>query len=136
MYEVKATIMEAFERFSVIECAADPWRFESALLELVDLGYPMTEYPTGAIQRMTQGSQAMFDAIIDGRISHTGDPALTRHFRNAVLREDARGGARITKDRRGSTKKIDCAIAAIIAHHRAVAWRDEGATVEAQLLVL
>jgi len=62
--------------------------------------------------------------------------ALVRHFRNAVLREDSRGGARITKDRRGSTKKIDAAIAAIIAHHRAVAWRDEGATVEAQLLVL
>ena len=78
----------------------------------------------------------MFDAIIDGRITHTGDPALVRHFRNAVLREDSRGGARITKDRRGSTKKIDAAIAAIIAHHRAVAWRDEGATVEAQLLVL
>ena len=136
MDEVKATIIEAFEKFTVAECAADPWRFESALLELVDLGYPMTEYPTGAVQRMTQGSQAMFDAIIDGRITHTGDPALVRHFRNAVLREDARGGARITKDRRGSTKKIDLAIASIIAHHRAVAWREEDAPAEAQLLVL
>jgi len=78
----------------------------------------------------------MFDAITDGVVTHTGDPALVRHFRNAILREDSRGGARITKDRRGSTKKIDAAVAAIIAHHRAVAWREEDAPAEAQLLVL
>ena len=75
-------------------------------------------------------------AISDAEVSHTGDPALVRHFRNAVLREDSRGGARITKDRRGSVKKIDAAVAAIIAHHRAISWRDEGAASEAQLLVL
>jgi len=52
-----------------------------------------------------------------------------------VLREDARG-ARVTKDRRGSTRKIDAAVAAIIAHHRAVSWREVEAPAEPQLLVL
>ena len=134
--DVKACIVEAFQRFTVVECAADPWRFEQSLAQLAEEGYPIVEFPTGSIQRMTQASQSMFDAITDGHLSHTGDPALVRHFRNAVLREDARGGARITKDRRGSTKKIDAAIASIIAHHRSVAWRDEDAPAEAQLLVL
>ena len=134
--EVKACIVEAFEKFTVVECAADPWRFEQSLAELADEGYPIIEFPTGSIQRMTAATQAMFDAISDAEVSHTGDPALVRHFRNAVLREDSRGGARITKDRRGSVKKIDAAVAAIIAHHRAISWRDEGAASEAQLLVL
>ena len=120
----------------MVECAADPWRFEQSLAELADEGYPIVEFPTGSIQRMTAATQVMFDAISDAEVSHTGDPALVRHFRNAVLREDSRGGARITKDRRGSVKKIDAAVAAIIAHHRAISWRDEGAASEAQLLVL
>ena len=123
VHEVYSTITDAFEKFSVVELAADPWRFEQSLASLAEEGYPVVEFPTGSVQRMTQATQAMFDAVIDGRLSHSGDPALIRHFSNAVLREDARG-ARVTKDRRGSTRKIDAAVAAIIAHHRAVSWRE------------
>lgn len=135
IHEVYSTITDAFERFTVVELAADPWRFEQSLASLAEEGYPVVEFPTGSVQRMTQATQAMFDAVIDGRLSHNGDPALTRHFSNAVLREDARG-ARVTKDRRGSTRKIDAAVASIIAHHRAVTWREEDAPAEAELLVL
>ena len=134
VHEVYSTITDAFEKFSVVELAADPWRFEQSLASLAEEGYPVVEFPTGSVQRMTQATQAMFDAVIDGRLSHSGDPALIRHFSNAVLREDARG-ARVTKDRRGSTRKIDAAVAAIIAHHRACAWREEDMN-EPQLLVL
>ena len=135
IHEVYSTITDAFERFTVVELAADPWRFEQSLANLAEEGYPVVEFPTGSVQRMTQATQAMFDAVIDGRLSHNGDPALTRHFSNAVLREDARG-ARVTKDRRGSTRKIDAAVAAIIAHHRAVTWREEEAPTQAEMLVL
>lgn len=135
VHEVYSTITDAFEKFSVVELAADPWRFEQSLASLAEEGYPVVEFPTGSVQRMTQATQAMFDAVIDGRLSHSGDPALIRHFSNAVLREDARG-ARVTKDRRGSTRKIDAAVAAIIAHHRAVSWREVEAPAEPQLLVL
>jgi len=135
VHEVYSTITDAFEKFSVVELAADPWRFEQSLASLAEEGYPVVEFPTGSVQRMTQATQAMFDAVIDGRLSHSGDPALIRHFSNAVLREDARG-ARVTKDRRGSTRKIDAAVAAIIAHHRAAVWREVEAPAEPQLLVL
>ena len=66
--------------------------------------------------------------------SHDGSPQLVRHFRNAVLREDARG-SRITKERRGSVNKIDLAVASLIGLSRACAWREEDLT-EPQLLVL
>ena len=85
---------------------------------------------------MTQATQLAYDKINDGEISHTGDPALIRHFNNAVLREDPKRGSRITKERKGSSKKIDAAVAAIIALHRATFYQEADAPPEAQLLVL
>jgi len=134
IHEVKESIYSAFDKYSVALMAADPWRFEETLQNLSEEGYPILEFPTGSVQRMTQATQALYDAITDETISHNGDPAMNRHFSNAILREDARG-ARITKDRRGSTKKIDIAVASLIAYHTALTWRDEDIT-EPQMLVL
>ncbi len=133
--EVRATIEEAFDKYTVVELAADPWRFEQTLAELSESGYAVTEFSTNSVQRMTQATQLAYDAIIGGDITHTGDPSLIRHFANAVLREDPRRGSRLTKDRKGSTRKIDLCIASIIALHRAAFWRDE-APPQTQLLVL
>ena len=133
--EVRATIEEAFDKFTVAELAADPWRFESTLAELSEEGHPVVEFSTNSVQRMTQATQLAYDAIIGGDITHTGDPALVRHFANAVLRSDPRRGDRLTKDRKGSTRKIDLCIASIIALHRAAFWRDE-APPQSQLLVI
>ena len=63
------------------------------------------------------------------------NPALVRHFGNAILREDARG-SRITKNHKGSSRKIDAAVASLIAYHRAAVWREVEAPAEPQLLVL
>ena len=70
-----------------------------------------------------------------GHLSHNGDPALVRHFSNAILREDHRG-SRSTKTNKTSSRKIDCAVASLIAHHRAAVWREVEAPAEPQLLVL
>ena len=137
VHEVYGEIVEAFDRFNVVELAADPWRFEQSLASL-DEEFPdrVVQFNTGSAQRMTQATVAMFEAIVDGRLSHNGDPALVRHFGNAILREDNRGGSRITKNHKGSTRKIDAAVASLIAHHRAAVWREVEAPAEPQLLVL
>ena len=135
VHEVYAEIVEAFDRFNVVELAADPWRFEQSLASLADEGYPVVEFPTGSVQRMTQATIAMYEAIVDERLSHNGDPALVRHFGNAILREDARG-SRITKTSKASVRKIDLAVASLIAYHRAAVWREVEAPAEPQLLVL
>jgi phage terminase large subunit-like protein len=107
-------------------------------LASLDEAFPdrVVQFNTGSAQRMTQATVAMFEAIVDGRLSHNGDPALVRHFGNAILREDNRGGSRITKNHKGSTRKIDAAVASLIAHHRAAVWREVEAPAEPQLLVL
>ena len=46
--------------------------------------------------------------------------AAARHIGNAVLREDARG-ARLAKERKGSPRMIDAAVASVLAHDRAAA---------------
>ena len=136
IHELKDTILEACERFKVVEIACDPWRLEETLANLAEMGLPVVEFSTNSIQRMTQATQLCYDKIIAGEISHTGDPALIRHFNNAVLREDPKRGSRLTKERKGSSKKIDAAIAAIIALHRATFYQEADAPPEAQLLVL
>jgi len=61
---------------------------------------------------------------MDENLTHNGDPVMARHVANCVLKMDSRG-ARITKDYRSSSKHIDVAVAAVMAHHRAKLWRDE-----------
>ena len=136
IHELKDTILEACERFSVVEIACDPWRLEETLANLAEMGLPVVEFSTNSVQRMTQATQLAFDKIINGELSHDGDPALIRHFNNAVLREDPKRGSRLTKERKGSHKKIDGAIASIIALHRATFYQEADAPPEAQLLVL
>lgn len=133
--DVKKTIEEAFRAYTVKELAADPWRFEETLSGLMDLGYPVVDFPTNVVARMVPATQSFYQAVMDGTVSHDGNPMLARHMQNAVLREDARG-ARITKARKNSKRHIDLAVAAIVAHHRAMHWNEPAPAREAQLLIL
>lgn len=122
--EVKEALRSAFRTYRVRELAADPYRFEQTLQDLADEGLPIVEYPTNAVARMVPATTAFYEGVMQGTLSHDGNPALARHIGNAVLKEDARGG-RITKVYKTSTRHIDLAVAAVIAHHRAKVWRDD-----------
>ena len=135
--DVMRTIREATEKYNVIEIACDPWRWELVLYQLSEEGLPIVEYPTNAIARATQATQALYDSISDQKVTFPQDqPALKRHFENAILREDHRG-ARLSKPGQRHPMKIDLAIASMIAHHRAHARREEEPEyVEPQLLIV
>jgi hypothetical protein len=47
-------------------------------------------------------------------LTHSGDPDLARHVGNAVVRNDSRGH-RIVKEHKDSTRRIDLAVAAVMA---------------------
>ena len=133
--DVQEAIREACRRFDVVEVIADPYRFELALQELSDEGFPIVEFPTNALKRMIPATASFYEAVMNDEVTHDGSPALARHLSNAVLKEDAKG-ARITKEYRTSKRFIDLAVAAVIAHHRARQWRDAAPKSESQLLVL
>lgn len=132
--EVKEAIRQACRTYRVREIPADPFRFEQSLMDLVEEGFPVAEYPTNSLARMVPATQGFYDAVMDAKFTHDGNPILARHIGNAVLKEDAKG-ARITKAYRSSRKHIDAAVAAVVARHRATQFTDETAA-EPQLLVL
>ena len=47
-------------------------------------------------------------------LTHSGDPDLARHVGNAVVKNDSRGH-RIVKEHKDSTRRIDLAVAAVMA---------------------
>lgn len=134
VWEVEDAIREACQRYAVREVAADPFRFEQTLVKLGEEGLPITEYRSNSLALIIPATQMFYEAVMDERLSHSADPALARHIANAVLKVDARG-ARITKEYRSSSRHIDLAVAAVIAFHRAVAWRDD-APGDPQLIVI
>jgi phage terminase large subunit-like protein len=117
--DVEAAIRAACRLWRVLEIAADPFRWARSLQLLEGEGLPVMEYPQSP-GRMTPATARFYEAVVNGALTHSGDSRLARHIGNAVLREDARG-ARLAKERRDSPRRIDAAVAAVMAHDRAAA---------------
>lgn len=119
--EVTSTIASAFDRWDVVELAADPWGWRSELEEWgAAHGDRVVEWNTAYARRMAPATDRFYAAVMEDHVTHDGDPILAAHMGNAVAKSTALGDL-ITKDRRGSTRKIDAAVAAIVAYDRA-AW--------------
>jgi phage terminase large subunit-like protein len=117
--DVEAAIRAACRRWRVLEIAADPFRWARSLQLLDGENLPVLEYPQSP-GRMTPATARFYEAVVNGQLTHSGDSRLARHVGNAVLREDARG-ARLAKERKDSPRRIDAAVAAVMAHDRAAA---------------
>jgi phage terminase large subunit-like protein len=117
--DVEQAIRQACRRWRVLEIAADPFRWARSLQLLDGEGLPILEYPQSP-GRMTPATSRFYEAVVNGQLTHSGDSRLARHVGNAILREDARG-ARLAKERKDSPRRIDAAVAAVMAHDRAAA---------------
>jgi phage terminase large subunit-like protein len=117
--DVEEKIRQACRRWRVLEIAADPFRWARSLQLLDGEGLPILEYPQSP-GRMSPATARLYEAIINQQMTHSGDTRLARHIGNAILREDARG-ARLAKERKDSPRRIDAAVAAVMAHDRAAA---------------
>jgi len=117
--DVENAIRQACRRWRVLEIAADPFRWARSLQLLEGEGLPVMEYPQSP-GRMTPATARFYEAVVNGALTHSGDSRLARHVGNAVLRDDARG-ARLAKERKDSPRRIDAAVAAVMAHDRAAA---------------
>jgi phage terminase large subunit-like protein len=117
--DVENAIRQACRRWRVLEIAADPFRWARSLQLLDGEGLPVLEYPQSP-GRMSPATARFYEAVVNGQLTHSGDSRLARHIGNAVLREDSRG-ARLAKERKDSPRRIDAAVAAVMAHDRAAA---------------
>ena len=104
---------------NVVEIACDPFRWQRSMEALQDRGLPLLEFPSASPSRMTKACAKVFDAVLEKRLVHDGNPTLARHLDNAVTKVD-NIGVRIVKDKRESPRKIDAAVAMVIAVDRAL----------------
>jgi phage terminase large subunit-like protein len=115
--EVEQTIMDFCQKHTVKEIACDPFRWQRSMEFLENQGLPVVAFPQSP-QRMIKACAKFYDAVADGRIVHDGDPLLARHIGNTAVKLTP-AGPHIKKESPHSLRKIDAAVAAILAHDRA-----------------
>jgi phage terminase large subunit-like protein len=121
MHEVEESIRDFCARFpNVREIACDPYRWQRSMEALQDMGLPIVEYSTTNAKRMVIACAKAFDAVVDKKLTHDGNPLLARHLSNAVVKTDNLG-PRIVKENRASSRRIDAAVAFVAGHDRATA---------------
>jgi phage terminase large subunit-like protein len=120
--EVEDAIRAACLRWRVLEVAADPYRWQRSLEVLDGDGIPVSEFFQTAA-RMRPATARFYQLVVDGELTHDGDPRLARHVANAILKADSRG-ARLAKEHKDSKRRIDAAVSAVMAVHRAAELAD------------
>lgn len=125
--EVDAAVRAAFRRWDVVGFYADvhPWE---AYIDAWDLefgdGLAMRSTMRSAIgfdmrgrrREITEATERLHAAIVERRVPHIAEPRASQHVYNARRRPNAFGVA-IGREHRESPRRIDWAVAAILAYH-------------------
>lgn len=123
--EVEAAIRSAFQRYRVVGFYADPaadWRSYVADWEYTygrrlrvrsSQQHPI-EWWMSRTTAVVRALEQLHAAIVNRELTHDGSFALTRHMLNA-RRRPSRAGLTIAKEHPSSRRKIDAAIAAMLA---------------------
>lgn len=124
--EVLAAVEDAFKRYRVVGMYADPAKWEShvatweakhgrRLKVKSTLQHPVEWWMTGGRANLIVRALEKFrSSVVDGELTHDGTSVLTRHVLNARRRE-SRSGIQIAKEHPESPRKIDAAVAAVLA---------------------
>lgn len=122
---VDAAVAEAFAEYRVVGCYADPahwqdyldkWQadFGSGLKIHATQARPM-EWWTNRTRQMVTALARFQEAVTAGGLTHAGQAVLTQHVLNA-RRRASRLGITISKENPQSHRKIDAAMAAVLAY--------------------
>lgn len=119
--EVEDEIRAACKRWNVVEIIADPFRWTRTLQVLEAEKLPVVEFPHSP-SRLTAATGDLYNAAMNGEMTHSGNTKLAAHVAAAVVRDDARGVRLDKQSRSRSARKIDLLAATLMAHSRAT-WR-------------
>lgn len=120
---VDQAVEAAMQRWEVWRLYADPYYWETRLSEWAGRygDDVVIEWRTNRQQPMAYALRAYQHAILDGELSHSGDPNLQRHIGNAVRRpltlrdEDGKPLYLMQKERPDSPHKMDAAMAGVLS---------------------
>lgn len=112
---VDAAVAQAYERFNVSRFYADPPYWQDYIDRWAGEFESVVEWWTNRQKAMVAALERFHTAVREGGLSHPSDEDLTRHMLNTRRRE-TRSGTLIGKDRKGSPRKMDAAMAAVLAY--------------------
>lgn len=130
--EVDAAVDDMFQKWDVLELACDPARWTLYMDEWSErYGEDrVVEFPQSR-PRMAPATAKFYDATVGGLLTHDGSPTLTRHVANATVKPIPNGRYVLQKDH--PDRKIDAAVAAVMAFDRATWRRDHETEVSVEL---
>ncbi len=124
---VDMAVSEAFRTWKVVGFYCDPAKWESwvsgweakyrkQLVVKASAAHPCEWWMTGGRSGLIARALEQFhSAVLDGELSHDGNYTLTRHVLNA-RRKPTTSGLHIAKEHPDSPRKIDAAVAAVLAY--------------------
>lgn len=115
--DVEEAIRMACKARQVVSVVADPYRWTRSLQVLAGEGFPVLEFPQTPA-RLSPATNSFYEAVMNGALTHDGHGELARHIAHCVIKADPRGD-RIAKAHKKSTRRIDLAVAAVMAFDRA-----------------
>ncbi len=110
----------AFTKYDVAELACDPWGWRSEIEAWAKRHGEkrVLEWNTAHAARMAPATDRLYQAVVTNVVTHDGDPRMAAHIAHCVAKSTPQGDL-VSKDKRGSPRKIDAAVAAIVAYDRA-----------------
>lgn len=121
--DVEAELKRICTVWKVKLIGCDPFRWQRSLEVLKQLNLPVIEWPSHQAAHMVPACAAFYEAATNKQLTQDGDEQFARHVANCVVRIDSRG-PRITKDHKDSERRIDIAVAGVIAHDLVVRERN------------
>jgi phage terminase large subunit-like protein len=110
----------------VQEVAFDQWQAQYLAQRMISQGMNMVEFPH-QVRTMSDPMKELEALVLDGRLTHDGNPILTWNMANTVCKSDAKENIYPTKERPHDDKcKIDGVVALIMAMGRYLATEDQG----------
>jgi phage terminase large subunit-like protein len=109
-------VRTALEDFNVIRMNCDPAYWQDIVGRwAIDYEGIVWEWWTNRKKAMAESNERFHTAVMLGEIKHQNDPILTRHVLNAHI-EETPWGDLLRKDIRGGSRKIDAAVASVLAY--------------------
>jgi hypothetical protein len=117
VFAVEDEIRAACQRWKVRELVCDPFRWTRTMQVMAGEGITVAEFPHSP-SRLTAATTDLYNAIVNARMTHSGDETLTRHVMAATVIESDKGLRLGKVSRSRSAEKIDLAACLVMGHSR------------------
>lgn len=114
---VQQFIVDLGKKYHILEIAFDRWNATQMVQNLEDEGFTMVPFGQG-FRDMSPPSKELFKLLMEGSITHGGNPVLRWMAMNVVMRKDPAGNIKPDKDK--SVEKIDGVVAWIMGLDRCI----------------